>query len=169
MERKDAFHRPLCGGRIIRLKRLGDEETLPLLRMCKTTNERNAHPMVAENTEKWTASRVLVIKYDRDGRYHERLFRRTVLNNAFPVYISPDGDRFEKNLLTTYPKAYPIPDDAKLYRWVLKDGTVVTTTNGFPQSDCKILSTFDEHYMFVPESNIAYVMQDVASMTGEDN
>lgn len=36
------------------------------------------------NTEKWTASRVLVIKYDRDGRYHERLFRRTVLNNAFP-------------------------------------------------------------------------------------
>lgn len=75
------------------------------------------------NTEKWTASRVLVIKYDRDGRYHERLFRRTVLNNAFPVYIDPAGDRFEKTLLTTYPKAYPIPDDAKLCRWVLKDGT----------------------------------------------
>lgn len=52
------------------------------------------------NTEKWTASRVLVIKYDRDGRYHERLFRRTVLNNAFPVYIDPAGDRFEKTLLT---------------------------------------------------------------------
>lgn len=119
------------------------------------------------NTEKWTASRVLVIKYDRDGRYHERLFRRTVLNNAFPVYISPAGDRFEKTLLTTYPKAYPIPDDAKLYRWVLKDGTVVTTTNDFPQSDYKILSTFDGHYMFVPESNIAYVMDDVASMAGE--
>lgn len=47
----------------------------------------------------------------------ERLFRRTVLNNAFPVYINPAGDRFEKTLLTTYPKAYPIPDDAKLYRW----------------------------------------------------
>lgn len=61
------------------------------------------------NTEKWTASRVLVIKYDRDGRYHERLFRRTVLNNAFPVYIDPAGDRFEKTLLTTYPKACPIP------------------------------------------------------------
>lgn len=119
------------------------------------------------NTEKWTASRVLVIKYDRDGKYHERLFRRTVLNNAFPVYIDPAGDRFEKTLLTTYPKAYPIPDDAKLYRWVLKDGTVVTTANGFPQSDCKILSTFDGYYMFVPESNIAYVMQDVASMAGE--
>lgn len=66
---------------------------------------------------------MLVIKYDRDGRYHERLFRRTVLNNAFPVYIDPAGDRFEKTLLTTYPKAYPIPDDAKLCRWVLKDGT----------------------------------------------
>lgn len=83
------------------------------------------------------------------------------------MYIDPAGDRFEKTLLTTYPKAYPIPDDAKLYRWVLKDGTVVTTTNGFPQSDYKILSTFDGHYMFVPESNIAYVMDDVASMAGE--
>lgn len=120
------------------------------------------------NTEKWTASRVLVIKYDRDGRYHERLFRRTVLNNAFSVYINPAGDRFEKTLLTTYPKAYPIPDDATLYRWVLKDGTVVTTTHKFPQSDFVHLRTFDERYMFVPLSNIAYVMEDVASMTGEE-
>lgn len=120
------------------------------------------------NTEKWTASRVLVIKYDRDGRYYERLFRRTVLNNAFPVYINPAGDRFEKTLLTTYPKAYPIPDDATLYRWVLKDGTVVTTTHKFPQSDFVHLRTFDERYMFVPLSNIAYVMEDVASMTGEE-
>ena len=118
--------------------------------------------------EKWTASRVLVIKYDRDGRYHERLFRWTVLNKAFSVYIDPAGDRFEKTLLTTYPKAYPVPDDAKLYRWVLRDGTVVTTTQGFPQSDCVILRTFDEHYMFVPLSNVAYVMDDVASMTGEE-
>lgn len=121
------------------------------------------------NTEKWTASRVLVIKYDRDGRYHERLFRRMFLNNAFSVYIDPAGDRFEKNLLTTYPKACPIPDDATLYRWVLKDGPVVTTTNGFPQSDYAILHTFDEHYMFVPMSNVAYVMDDVASMTGGGN
>lgn len=120
------------------------------------------------NTEKWTASRVLVIKYDRDGSYHERLFRRTVLNNAFPAYIDPAGDRFEKTLLTTYPKAYPIPDDATLYRWVLKDGTVVTTTHKFPQSDFVHLRTFDERYMFVPLSNIAYVMEDVASMTGEE-
>lgn len=120
------------------------------------------------NTEKWTASRVLVIKYDRDGRYHERLFRRMVLNNAFPVYIDPAGDRFEKTLLTTYPKACPISDDATLYRWVLKDGTVVTTTHKFPQSDFVHLRTFDERYMFVPLSNIAYVMEDVASMTGEE-
>lgn len=112
------------------------------------------------NTEKWTASRVLVIKYDRDGRYHERLFRRTVLNNAFPVYIDPAGDRFEKTLLTTYPNAYPILDDAKLYRWVLKDGTVVTTTHDFPQSDCTILRTFDERYMFIPLSNVAYITEE---------
>lgn len=63
------------------------------------------------NTEKWTASRVLVIKYDRDGRYHERLFRRTVLNNAFPVYIDPAGDRFEKTLLTLNPGLLVLPKD----------------------------------------------------------
>lgn len=51
------------------------------------------------NTEKWTASRVLVIKYDRDGRYHERLFRRMFLNNAFSVYIDPAG---ETGLRKTY-------------------------------------------------------------------
>ena len=123
--------------------------------------------MVTENTEKWTASRMLVINYDRDGRYHERLFRRKVLNNAFSVYINPAGDRFEKTLLTTYPKAYPIPDDAKLYRWVLRDGTVVTTTHDFPQSDCTILHTFDGHYMCIPMSNIAYVVQDASD--GDNN
>lgn len=112
------------------------------------------------NTEKWTASRVLVIKYDRDGRYHECLFRRTVLNNAFPVYINPAGDRFERTILTTYPKAYPIPDDATLYRWVLRDGTVVTTTKAFPQSDYAILHTFDKRYMFIPLSNVAYITEE---------
>lgn len=55
---------------------------------------------------------------------------------------------------------------AKLHRWVLKDGIVVTTTNGFPQSDYAILRTFDGHYMFVPLSNVSYVMDDVASVTG---
>lgn len=124
--------------------------------------------MIAENTETWTTSRVLIIEYDRDGRYHERLFSRTVSDDASPEYIDPVGGRFNVTLLTRRSKACPIPDDATLYRWVLRDGTVVTTTNGFPQSDCKILGTFDGHYMFVPLSNIAYVMQDVVSMTGEE-
>lgn len=123
--------------------------------------------MITENTETWTTSRVLVIEYDGDGRYHERLFRRTVLDNASPVYIDPVGRKFNENLLTRRSKVCPIPDDATLYRWVLGDGTVVTTTNNFPQSDYGILRTFDEHYMFVPLSDIAYVMQDVASVTGE--
>lgn len=125
--------------------------------------------MVTENIETWTTSRVLIVEYDRDGRYYERLFSRTVSDDASPEYIDPVGGRFNATLLTCRSKACSIPDDAKLYRWVLRDGTVVTTTHDFPQSDCTILRTFDEHYMFVPESNIAYVMQDVASMTGEDN
>lgn len=89
------------------------------------------------------------------------------LYNAFPAYIDPAGRKFNENLLTCRSKAYPIPDDAKLYRWVLRDGTVVTTTHEFPQSDCAHLYTFDGRYMYVPESNIAYVMEDVASVTGE--
>lgn len=88
--------------------------------------------MITENTKKWTVNRVLVIEYDGDGRYHEILFSRTVLYNAFPAYIDPAGRKFNENLLTCRSKAYPIPDDAKLYRWVLRDGTVVTTTHEFP-------------------------------------
>ena len=149
------------------LKRLGDEETRPLLRMCKTTNERNAHPMVAENTETWTTSRVLIIEYDRDGRYHERLFSRTVSDDASPEYIDPVGGRLNATPLTCRSKACPIPDDATLYRWVLRDGTVVTTTHDFPQSDCTILCTFDGHCMCVPVSNIAYVVQDASD--GDNN
>ena len=116
--------------------------------------------MITKNTETWTTSRVLIIEYDRDGRYHERLFSRTVSDDASPEYIDPVGGRFNVTLLTCHSKACPIPDDAKLYRWVLRDGTVVTTTNDFPQSDYAILRTFDERYMFVPLSNVAYVMED---------
>lgn len=106
---------------------------------------------------------MLVIEYDGDGRYHERLFSRTVpdnaLDNASPVYIDPAGRKFNETLLTCRSQACPIPDDAKLYRWVLRDGTVVTTTQGFPQSDCAILHTFDERCIFVPLSNVAYCIE----------
>lgn len=121
--------------------------------------------MIAENTETWTTSRVLVIEYDRDGRYHERLFSRTVSDDASPEYIDPVGGRFNVTLLTRRSKACPIPDDATLCRWVLRDGTVVTTTHKFPQSDFVHLRTFDERYMFVPMSNIAYVVQDASDDT----
>ena len=110
--------------------------------------------------EKRTASRLLVIEYDGDGRYHEHLFSRTVPDNASPVYIDPVGRKFNESLLTCRSKVCPIPDDAKLCRWVLRDGTVITTTHEFPQSDYVHLRTFDERYMFVPMSNIAYVMED---------
>lgn len=116
--------------------------------------------MITENTETQTTGRMLIIEYDGDGRYHERLFSRTVSDDASPVYIDPAGRKFNETLLTCRSKACPIPDDAKLYRWVLRDGTVVTTTNDFPQFDYAILRTFDERYMFVPLSNVAYVMED---------
>lgn len=116
--------------------------------------------MITENAETQTTGRMLVIEYDGDGRYHERLFSRTVSDDASPVYIDPAGRKFNETLLTCRSKACPIPDDAKLYRWVLRDGTVVTTTHAFPQSNSSRLYTFDKRYMFVPMSNIAYVMED---------
>lgn len=97
--------------------------------------------------------------FDLSAQSNKRVFGE----HAFRVNLGLT----EPNLLTCRSKAYPIPDDAKLYRWVLRDGTVVTTTHEFPQSDCAHLYTFDGRYMYVPESNIAYVMEDVASVTGE--
>ena len=123
--------------------------------------------MITENTETWTTSRVLVIEYDGDGRYHERLFRRTVLDNASPVYIDPVGRKFNENLLTRRSKVCPIPDDATLYRW--EWGTA-------PWSPQLIIFHSPITAYFVrsmnttcssPLSDIAYVMQDVASVTGE--
>ena len=45
-----------------------------------------------------------------------------------------------------------------LYRWVLKDGTVVTTT-GFPQGDAAVLRTLDGRNMFVPLANVDYITE----------
>ena len=57
------------------------------------------------------------------------------------------------------PKAYAIPDDTPLYRWVLKDGTVVTTTTDFPQGDAAVLRTLDSRSMFVPLANVDYITE----------
>lgn len=135
-----------------------------LVAMDMHNEERNDHTMITGNTGKWNVSRVLVIEYDGDGRYHEHLFSRTVPDNApdnaSPVYIDPVGRKFNESLLKCRSKVCPIPDNATLCRWVLGDGTVVTTTHEFPQSDFVHLRTFDERYMFVPMSNIAYVLED---------
>lgn len=56
-------------------------------------------------------------------------------------------------------KVYAIPDDMKLFRWVLKDGTVITCGNGFPESDSVVLRTLDGHNMFVPVANVEYVTE----------
>lgn len=57
------------------------------------------------------------------------------------------------------PKAYAIPDDMPLYRWVLKDGTVVTTATSFPQGDAAVLRTLDGRSMFVPLANVDYITE----------
>ena len=46
-----------------------------------------------------------------------------------------------------------------LYRWVLKDGTVITTATGFPQGDAAVLRTLDGRNMFVPLANVDYITE----------
>ena len=76
--------------------------------------------MVYKNTpDNWATRRVLAISYSPDGRYKETLFEREEDGNYYAgcgrLYASDIEDRT---------KFYPIPDDEKLSRWVLKDGTM---------------------------------------------
>lgn len=130
-----------------------------------------------EQAKNPTTKRVIAIQYDRNGRYLERLFVR-VEDNRGAAY--ENGCRYEAGLSyllnnhisydkysrsrlfdpdSNVPKAYAIPDGMRLFRWVLKDGTVVTCDTNFPQVDSVVLRTLDGLNMFVPVSNVAYVVE----------
>lgn len=119
-----------------------------------------------KNTEQWATRRVLLIDYNNYGRYTESLFTRTVPDNdaddSSPVYISTAGMKFNETLLNGS-NACPVPDGDTLYRYVLKDGTIITSSSGSP-CGCGIgrtISTYDGRSMFVPIANIAYVVENV--------
>lgn len=131
-----------------------------------------------EQAKNPTTKRAIAIQYDRAGRYHERYFVHTkdingtrYMNGHYTACAADFIERttggfeagmhnagFDPDALET-PKVYAIPDSMRLFRWVLKDGTVVTCGNGFPQGDCTVLGTLDGHNMFVPVSNVAYVVE----------
>ena len=93
--------------------------------------------------------------FDRDFRYRNGTNYLDALLGGFNweavrnAGFDPDAE----------PKTYAIPDDMPLYRWVLKDGTVVTTATGFPQGDAAVLRTLDGRSMFVPLANVDYITE----------
>ncbi|MGR4830143.1 hypothetical protein, partial [Bifidobacterium adolescentis] len=66
-------------------------------------------------------------------------------------------------------KFYPIPDDEKLSRWVLKDGTVITSSENSdilnPEAMC--VMTFDGTRIVIPAEQLNYV-QDMCEDTNAE-
>ena len=117
--------------------------------------------MSIEDIERWDNRHALLIRYDEDGRYHERLFTRSLSNVlGDSPYFDLAGNQFDETLLSFRSKMWAIPNGDTLYRYVLRDGVTVTTSRCSPAAGGYgvLLSTYDGHQMFVPMSNIAYAM-----------
>lgn len=143
-------------------------------------------PIDARQLRCLTVKRAIAISYGTDGRYEELVYdrkpcrRRAQYCTDYERFIFDRDFRYRNRenyldaLLSRFNweaiknagfnpdaelKAYAIPDDMPLYRWVLKDGTVVTTATGFPQGDAAVLRTFDGRNMFVPLTNVDYITE----------
>lgn len=143
-------------------------------------------PIDARQARCLTVKRAIAISYGTDRRYEELVYdrepcrRRAQYCTDYERFIFDrdfryrNGTNYLDALLGRFnwegvrnagfdpdaePKVYAIPDDMPLYRWVLKDGTVVTTTTGFPQGDAAVLRTLDGRNMFVPLANVDYITE----------
>ena len=119
-------------------------------------------PINARQARRLTVRRAIAISYGTDGRYKERMFRYRNGTNYLDALLGGFNREAMKNAgfdPDAEPKAYAIPEDVPLFRWVLTDGTVVTSTTGFPQNDYVVLRTLDGRDMFVPVSNVDYVIE----------
>lgn len=129
-------------------------------------------PIDARRARCLTVRRVIAISYGTDGRYEELVCDREPCEKSLGRYRN--GTNYLDALLGGFnweavrnagfdpdaePKTYAIPDDMPLYRWVLKNGTVVTTATGFPQGDAAVLRTLDGRSMFVPLANVDYITE----------
>lgn len=118
--------------------------------------------MVCKNTpDNWATRRVLAISYSPDGRYKETLFEREEDGN----YYAGCG-RFYASDIEDRTKFYPIPDDEKLSRWVLKDGTVITLSENSDllNPEAMRVMTFDGTCIVIPTEQLNYV-QDMCEDT----
>lgn len=145
-------------------------------------------PINARQARCLTVKRAIAISYGTDGRYKELVYDREPCRREAQYRDGTDYGRFIFDREFRYRngtnyldallggfnweamknagfnpdaelKVYAIPDDMPLYRWVLKDGTVVATTTGFPQGDAAVLCTLDGRNMFVPLANVDYVTE----------
>lgn len=121
--------------------------------------------MVCKNTpDNWATRRVLAISYSPDGRYKETLFEREEDGN----YYAGCG-RFYASDIEDRTKFYPISDDEKLSRWVLKDGTVITSSENSDilNPEAMRVMTFDGTRIVIPAEQLNYV-QDMCEDTNAE-
>lgn len=123
-------------------------------------------PINARQARCLTVRRAIAISCETNGRYEELVYDRDFRYRNGTNYLDAllGGFNWEAVRNAGFdpdaePKAYAIPDDMPLYRWVLKDGTVVTTATGFPQGDAAVLRTLDGRSMFVPLANVDYITE----------
>lgn len=115
-------------------------------------------PIDARQARCLTVKRAIAISYGTDGRYEELVYdrepcrRRAQYCTDYERFIFDrdfryrNGTNYLDALLGGFnwegvrnagfdpdaePKVYAVPDDMPLYRWVLKDGTVVTHHHRF--------------------------------------
>lgn len=126
-------------------------------------------PIDARHAGCLTVKRTIAISCGTDGRYKERVFDRVLREHGSRYH---NGTNYLDALLGGFNweaaknagfdpdaelKVYAIPDNVPLFRWVLRDGTVVTTPTCFSKGDFSVLNTFDGQTMLVPTSNVAYI------------
>ena len=151
--------------------------------IIKTIGEGGmANVYLAEDTilERKVAIKVLRGDLSNDEKFIRR-FKREALSvsnlshpNIVEVYDVGEEDgnyyagcgRFYASDIEDRTKFYPIPDDEKLSRWVLKDGTVITSSENSDilNPEAMRVMTFDGTCIVIPTEQLNYV-QDMCEGT----
>lgn len=99
---------------------------------------------------------MLVISYGVDGRYRERMFKRTESGQCLDA-AGHDPKSFLDRPPADFPDPRPveIPDDMKLGCIVMNDGTVFTVDRLPEGTGWELLD-----HMFWPESSVSYMLSE---------
>lgn len=118
--------------------------------------------MTVENTPKeLDTRRIIAISYGVDGKYRERVFTRGTDGywHSGTIRLCRNGlknFRLTDDAETLY---YPIPDDREISRWVLVDGTVVSSMDNslILNPEAVRIALFDGTVIVIPAGRLNYV------------